>query len=116
MRRATASTSRLLRSRSDSTGCFCRIWNSTRPSFPTSLIPPAGPSCAPASPKLSVKRAATNGRSEEHTSELQSLMRSSYAVFCLKKNKKNRHADHEHIDKAIRRYKDEDPVNILKRT
>src|SRR3546814_5450552 len=28
---------------------------------------------------------ATNLRSEEHTSELQSLMRSSYAVFCLKK-------------------------------
>src|SRR3546814_2361366 len=27
-------------------------------------------------------------RSEEHTSELQSLMRISYAVFCLKKNKK----------------------------
>src|SRR3546814_6301254 len=27
----------------------------------------------------------TNGRSEEHTSELQSLMRISYAVFCLKK-------------------------------
>src|SRR3546814_6769442 len=26
-------------------------------------------------------------RSEEHTSELQSLMRISYAVFCLKKNK-----------------------------
>src|SRR3546814_2184575 len=28
-------------------------------------------------------------RSEEHTSELQSLMRTSYAVFCLKKNKIN---------------------------
>src|SRR3546814_2271375 len=28
---------------------------------------------------------ATFGRSEEHTSELQSLMRISYAVFCLKK-------------------------------
>src|SRR3546814_2370168 len=27
-------------------------------------------------------------RSEEHTSELQSLMRTSYAVFCLNKNKK----------------------------
>src|SRR3546814_6350257 len=27
-------------------------------------------------------------RSEEHTSELQSLMRNSYAVFCLKKKKK----------------------------
>src|SRR3546814_6622358 len=30
-----------------------------------------------------------NGRSEEHTSELQSLMRNSYAVFCLKKKNKN---------------------------
>src|SRR3546814_7639420 len=29
-------------------------------------------------------------RSEEHTSELQSLMRISYAVFCLKKNKTNK--------------------------
>src|SRR3546814_9134080 len=33
--------------------------------------------------------AETGGRSEEHTSELQSLMRISYAVFCL--NKKNQH-------------------------
>src|SRR3546814_1575124 len=31
---------------------------------------------------------AIAGRSEEHTSELQSLMRISYAVFCLKKKKK----------------------------
>src|SRR3546814_2792009 len=31
---------------------------------------------------------ANDGRSEEHTSELQSLMRISYAVFCLKKKKK----------------------------
>src|SRR3546814_4790681 len=30
-----------------------------------------------------------SGRSEEHTSELQSLMRISYAVFCLKKKTKN---------------------------
>src|SRR3546814_3210331 len=36
--------------------------------------------------------AAQSRRSEEHTSELQSLMRISYAVFCLKKKKKtNRH-------------------------
>src|SRR3546814_4920890 len=35
---------------------------------------------------------ATVTRSEEHTSELQSLMRISYAVFCLKKKKnKNQH-------------------------
>src|SRR3546814_7620632 len=34
--------------------------------------------------------ANTDGpRSEEHTSELQSLMRISYAVFCLKKKKQN---------------------------
>src|SRR3546814_2330720 len=32
---------------------------------------------------------AIGRRSEEHTSELQSLMRISYAVFCLKKTKKN---------------------------
>src|SRR3546814_9889175 len=32
-------------------------------------------------------RDAHAGRSEEHTSELQSLMRISYAVFCLKKKK-----------------------------
>src|SRR3546814_1579570 len=33
-----------------------------------------------------------NPRSEEHTSELQSLMRISYAVFCLKKKRKTREA------------------------
>src|SRR3546814_3870551 len=37
---------------------------------------------------LGTAMAATN-RSEEHTSELQSLMRISYAVFCLKKKKTN---------------------------
>src|SRR3546814_1008289 len=35
---------------------------------------------------------AGKGRSEEHTSELQSLMRISYAVFCLKKKKHTQHA------------------------
>src|SRR3546814_7255088 len=33
-------------------------------------------------------------RSEEHTSELQSLMRISYAVFCLKKKKRNHNNNH----------------------
>src|SRR3546814_3605064 len=37
----------------------------------------------------------TTDRSEEHTSELQSLMRISYAVFCLKKkNKRTSHRTH----------------------
>src|SRR3546814_9619794 len=34
-----------------------------------------------------IGRVSRNGRSEEHTSELQSLMRISYDVFCLKKKK-----------------------------
>src|SRR3546814_6936288 len=34
-------------------------------------------------------KASPNTRSEEHTSELQSLMRTSYAVFCLKQKKKH---------------------------
>src|SRR3546814_2458862 len=37
--------------------------------------------------QLGAPGVAAVGRSEEHTSELQSLMRSSYAVFCLKKKK-----------------------------
>src|SRR3546814_2195875 len=36
-------------------------------------------------------------RSEEHTSELQSLMRISYAVFCLKKKKQQKQLIREHI-------------------
>src|SRR3546814_9214930 len=43
-------------------------------------------------PSVAVLRTATDNpasvRSEEHTSELQSLMRISYAVFCLKKKKR----------------------------
>src|SRR3546814_2251054 len=45
---------------------------------------------APLSPLVIVHGAANSAwivRSEEHTSGLQSLMRISYAVFCLKKNK-----------------------------
>src|SRR3546814_2549309 len=39
--------------------------------------------------KARITGTLTIGRSEEHTSELQSLMRISYAVFCLKKKKTN---------------------------
>src|SRR3546814_4758313 len=38
--------------------------------------------------RVATQAAAGQARSEEHTSELQSLMRISYAVFCLKKKKK----------------------------
>src|SRR3546814_1789654 len=39
-------------------------------------------------------------RSEEHTSELQSLMRISYAVFCLKKKKNKHYNRHRHNSDA----------------
>src|SRR3546814_9853241 len=50
--------------------------------FPASGTP--RPDIHPAARSIAV------ARSEEHTSELQSLMRISYAVFCLKKKKKTR--------------------------
>src|SRR3546814_9885149 len=39
-------------------------------------------------------------RSEEHTSELQSLMRNSYAVFCLKKKKQKKDNQHTKQDES----------------
>src|SRR3546814_3590173 len=79
--------------------CFCFLMirrppRSTRtdtlfPYTTLSDLPPA--SGHPARRRLlgrSRERAREDGpRSEEHTSELQSLMRISYAVFCLKKKK-----------------------------
>src|SRR3546814_10073660 len=67
------------------------IW-STRPvavalTAPAAVVPGGrrggvlGPTCA----RGALRRALLVARSEEHTSELQSLMRISYAVFCLKK-------------------------------
>src|SRR3546814_2645927 len=47
------------------------------------------------------EQAANHGRSEEHTSELQSLMRNSYAVFCLKKTK----IQHKEISKRRKQTK-----------
>src|SRR3546814_4118038 len=48
----------------------------------------------PCSCRCSIRLA---GRSEEHTSELQSLLRISYAVFCLQK----KHHDNDHCSRTI---------------
>src|SRR3546814_999614 len=56
-------------------------------------------SMRPSTKTLSLRNAAitaVRSRSEEHTSELQSLMRISYAVFCLKTNKYNDKETHNH--------------------
>src|SRR3546814_6813010 len=45
-------------------------------------------------------------RSEEHTSELQSLMRISYAVFCLKKKKNTKKKRIQHRDRKTQRKKE----------
>src|SRR3546814_3403946 len=52
-----------------------------------------------ASRVLADEAAVDRVRSEEHTSELQSLMRISYAVFCLKKKKKK--TRQQHLKKKI---------------
>src|SRR3546814_10938680 len=52
--------------------------------------------------------AASKLRSEEHTSELQSLMRNSYAVFCLKKKNNNKNALHHH-NETIENYSNDMP-------
>src|SRR3546814_980005 len=52
------------------------------------LLTLEGAQLAPAIGKRVANDAPGIQRSEEHTSELQSLMRNSYAVFCLKQNKR----------------------------
>src|SRR3546814_2402171 len=57
----------------------------SRPSIRASRRSSRGCRCSPTMPPRGSTR--WRRRSEEHTSELQSLMRISYAVFCLKKKK-----------------------------
>src|SRR3546814_6369304 len=96
------------KTRTSSSGCGVRLsttTNATVDASPTAkativmtaVQPCSGPSCsartspptaATASSDPSTSKPAS-ARSEEHTSELQSLMRISYADFCLKKKHKN---------------------------
>src|SRR3546814_9825505 len=70
--------------------------------FPGPLPLSAGRGGAGRTPESGTDRDASGGaggpgcRSEEHTSELQSLMRISYAVFCLKKKKPKHTIHHVH--------------------
>src|SRR3546814_5246936 len=59
---------------------------------PTSPTPTLTIAAALGGPRTENER-----RSEEHTSELQSLMRISYAVFCLKKKIQKQHITNKHI-------------------
>src|SRR3546814_8904448 len=85
-------------------GCFQvrRSWHGhDSPSLASSPSP---------SSSLSLSRNAARraSRSEEHTSELQSLMRISYAVFCLKKKKQTHKTQKQHyhyVCKTVKRHK-----------
>src|SRR3546814_4946655 len=65
---------------------------------PRRLSPGSSPRTRHRTPDAGRSLAAADGRSEEHTSELQSLMRISYAVFCLKKKKRTQ-------QKTIKQYR-----------
>src|SRR3546814_5001285 len=58
------------------------------PSQLTPTLENADATSASLKPRSVAACSTPQARSEEHTSELQSLMRNSYAVFCLKKKKK----------------------------
>src|SRR3546814_8851244 len=68
---------------------------SSRPTTRAACACPSRPSAASSSNRLAApnrhrnRNRKLNKRSEEHTSELQSLMRISYAVFCLKTKKQH---------------------------
>src|SRR3546814_8763250 len=79
-------------------GFLCKITPAGRKVFMLQYRTNAGERRKPALGQygeLTVDQARTMAqeRSEEHTSELQSLMRISYAVFCLKKKTKQQHTN-----------------------
>src|SRR3546814_10055233 len=74
--------------RTDTLFPYTTLFRSSAPSGSHARAPPAhvaSHSIQPLRNRVAAK--AVGFRSEEHTSELQSLMRISYAVFCLKKKK-----------------------------
>src|SRR3546814_9218671 len=58
-----------------------------------------------------IRRAGAEDRSEEHTSELQSLMRTSYAVFCLKKKKHKTSTTTTHTHIHITRHRNSEQLD-----
>src|SRR3546814_8506553 len=71
-----------------------RLPRRARPERPfSSISPPTGACRARRTKRVRSSARRCRRRSEEHTSELQSLMRISYAVFCLKKKKKENKDD-----------------------
>src|SRR3546814_8583118 len=77
--------------RTDTLFPYTTLFRSGRDRLPRQ---PIAPKCAPTKPGCSLRRLACGQRSEEHTSELRSLMRTWYAAFSWKKKKKHQ-KEHE---------------------
>src|SRR3546814_4514135 len=77
---APCSISWALRSIASMAG-IARRWGLERPEYSLTARPTGSPATSTPNPTASLNV----DRSEEHTSELQSLMRKAYAVFCLQK-------------------------------
>src|SRR3546814_6973265 len=103
--------------RTDTRFPYTTLFRSCSPSLPGSLWgPPAAPGAAAALRSFGSLRSSSlpfrqplGSRSEEHTSELQSLMRISYAVFCLKKKNYTKiicltHHDNTHYMRILDNY------------
>src|SRR3546814_8841371 len=75
----------------------CALWGVADPRVLHWIDPPPEAAIAEARTRLATLGAldAEGRRSEEHTSELQSLMRISYAVFCLKKKNKQHNINND---------------------
>src|SRR3546814_6992689 len=89
--------------RSMTLGIICRCWpaspercGTVRPSR-TGICRRRWRACAASLAMATMPTAGSCVRSEEHTSELQSLMRISYAVFCLKKKTDKHQPTHTEI-------------------
>src|SRR3546814_5150243 len=87
-----------------------QAWAGSPRTCPWPCRGPDGRSLAPARANVSpaARRSCAAGdtlRSEEHTSELQSLMRISYAVFCLKKKQANDASHHTTLSQNCRLHK-----------
>src|SRR3546814_8310491 len=71
---------------------------------PASRIKAARWIMATLTPAAAIIRGSAIRRSEEHTSELQSLMRISYAVFCLKKKKTLSERQYKKTNKSLNQF------------
>src|SRR3546814_4752419 len=82
----TTTKGRILAKRTDQAGAAFEVFDIA------AARAPASAQCDAGTQQYGIRSSTKSGtvRSEEHTSELQSLMRISYAVFCLKKKKKKR--------------------------